>query len=54
MQLMHSDAVFRGGSFQWVTFLDPDPELMQRFDEAAAESESDITWADLEPSHAPQ
>jgi hypothetical protein len=54
MQLMHADAVFRGGALQWAHFLDPSPEDWQRFESAAdrATSEHD-DWLKLEPNFSP-
>lgn len=47
LQLMHAEAVHRGGMFQWVNFFDPSPKLMDAFDAAANAPATD--WAILEP-----
>jgi hypothetical protein len=43
---MHVEGVRNGGSFQWVQFLDPSPELLARF-ETAGDIAAD--WQNLEP-----
>lgn len=48
---MHADAVFRGGMFRWMHYLDPPEHLLERFDAASQTASTD--WASLEPDFAP-
>lgn len=47
---MHADGVRSGGRYAWAVYFAPEPELLKRFEDAAAESEPD--WESLEPEFA--
>lgn len=50
LQLLHAEAAQKGASLQWAVWLDPEPELLKRFDSANLETDEMTAWRQLEPS----